>query len=113
MDEACWARILTQRIKTRRAKGSLRLRHEDPALRAGSSQPRHTIDSLSNTQKREAGASLFQKSGAGDESRTRDLRLGKPALYQLSYSRIAKTHFMKMRQVPIHETSSCILRPFD
>jgi hypothetical protein len=29
------------------------------------------------------------KSGAGDESRTRDLNLGKVALYQLSYSRIA------------------------
>jgi hypothetical protein len=27
-------------------------------------------------------------SGAGDESRTRDLNLGKVALYQLSYSRI-------------------------
>ena len=29
--------------------------------------------------------------GAGDESRTRDLNLGKVALYQLSYSRIAKS----------------------
>jgi hypothetical protein len=27
--------------------------------------------------------------GAGDEARTRDLNLGKVALYQLSYSRIA------------------------
>ena len=27
------------------------------------------------------------KPGAGDESRTRDLNLGKVALYQLSYSR--------------------------
>ena len=27
--------------------------------------------------------------GAGDESRTRDLNLGKVALYQLSYSRVA------------------------
>jgi hypothetical protein len=32
--------------------------------------------------------SLFL-SGAGNESRTRDLNLGKVALYQLSYSRIA------------------------
>jgi hypothetical protein len=31
---------------------------------------------------------LLQKSGAGDESRTRDLNLGKVALYQLSYSRV-------------------------
>ena len=29
----------------------------------------------------------FLNSGAGDESRTRDLNLGKVALYQLSYSR--------------------------
>ena len=28
------------------------------------------------------------KTGAGDESRTRDLNLGKVALYQLSYSRM-------------------------
>ncbi|CAM2340514.1 hypothetical protein BVIET440_230025 [Burkholderia vietnamiensis] len=31
---------------------------------------------------------LPKKSGAGDESRTRDLNLGKVALYQLSYSRV-------------------------
>ena len=30
---------------------------------------------------------LFPKSGAGNEARTRDLNLGKVALYQLSYSR--------------------------
>jgi len=41
------------------------------------------------SQKREAGASLCKKPGAGDEARTRDLNLGKVALYQLSYSRIA------------------------
>ncbi len=29
-----------------------------------------------------------KETGAGDESRTRDLNLGKVALYQLSYSRI-------------------------
>jgi len=38
------------------------------------------------SQKREAKASLF-KYGAGKESRTLDLNLGKVALYQLSYSR--------------------------
>ncbi len=32
---------------------------------------------------------LFKRFGAGDESRTRDLNLGKVALYQLSYSRSA------------------------
>jgi hypothetical protein len=31
---------------------------------------------------------LFWKSGAGEESRTLDLNLGKVALYQLSYSRM-------------------------
>ena len=30
----------------------------------------------------------FFQNGAGDESRTRDLNLGKVALYQLSYSRV-------------------------
>ena len=30
----------------------------------------------------------FYETGAGNESRTRDLNLGKVALYQLSYSRI-------------------------
>ena len=29
-------------------------------------------------------------SGAGNESRTRDLNLGKVALYQLSYSRVGE-----------------------
>src|SRR5205085_11269188 len=32
----------------------------------------------------------FERSGAGNESRTRDLNLGKVALYQLSYSREAR-----------------------
>ena len=33
----------------------------------------------------------FFESGAGNESRTRDLNLGKVALYQLSYSRMPCT----------------------
>jgi hypothetical protein len=37
--------------------------------------------------KRNRRGSVFLKPGAGDESRTRDLNLGKVALYQLSYSR--------------------------
>ncbi len=40
-------------------------------------------------QKREAWASLSLESGAGKESRTLDLNLGKVALYQLSYSRVS------------------------
>jgi hypothetical protein len=34
---------------------------------------------------------FFAKFGAGDEARTRDLNLGKVALYQLSYSRLVFT----------------------
>jgi hypothetical protein len=41
---------------------------------------------LVHQTKREA--LLPRMSGAGDEARTRDLNLGKVALYQLSYSRI-------------------------
>ena len=32
--------------------------------------------------------SLLEKEGAGDETRTRDINLGKVALYQLSYTRV-------------------------
>jgi hypothetical protein len=42
--------------------------------------------------------------GAGDESRTRDLNLGKVALYQLSYSRVEKeiiTHFFTPLQATL------------
>ena len=31
------------------------------------------------------------KTGAGDEARTRDINLGKVALYQLSYTRVQET----------------------
>jgi hypothetical protein len=37
---------------------------------------------------RPAGRIFPLQSGAGNESRTRDLNLGKVALYQLSYSRV-------------------------
>ena len=41
--------------------------------------------------KRESAAVLsLSESGAGKESRTPDLNLGKVALYQLSYSRVAQ-----------------------
>ena len=51
--------------------------------------PRQKITFL--RQKREANASLFLEIGAGKESRTLDLNLGKVALYQLSYSRIYRS----------------------
>ena len=37
--------------------------------------------------KRESSSGLSRETGAGKESRTPDLNLGKVALYQLSYSR--------------------------
>lgn len=41
--------------------------------------------------------------GAGDEARTRDLRLGKPALYQLSYARKGTTYRMApLGAIPFH-----------
>jgi hypothetical protein len=43
-------------------------------------------------EKKGSQASLLN-SGAGEESRTLDLNLGKVALYQLSYSRIGALHF--------------------
>ncbi len=41
--------------------------------------------------KKEQFTCSFLKTGAGEESRTLDLNLGKVALYQLSYSRITYT----------------------
>ncbi len=46
-------------------------------------------------KKREAQRLPLLQTGAGDESRTRDLNLGKVALYQLSYSR---TSFQSLHQ---------------
>ena len=43
---------------------------------------------------------IFQKSGAGEESRTLDLNLGKVALYQLSYSRIELLHLTTLLPFP-------------
>ena len=39
----------------------------------------------------------FSKFGAGNEARTRDLDLGKVALYQLSYTRMAKPALFPVR----------------
>ena len=47
--------------------------------------------------------SWLSKSGAGDEARTRDLNLGKVALYQLSYSRVA----IDVWQLPLLQNLSC------
>ena len=45
----------------------------------------HQVAALIDSYRKPTG--LSQQSGAGDETRTRDLNLGKVALYQLSYSR--------------------------
>jgi hypothetical protein len=44
--------------------------------------------SQTSTIKKRSRCGLPFQSGAGEESRTLDLNLGKVALYQLSYSRI-------------------------
>ncbi len=40
-----------------------------------------------------------RENGAGDESRTRDLNLGKVALYQLSYSRTQELRIIRQKAV--------------
>ena len=47
--------------------------------------------------------------GAGDESRTRDLNLGKVALYQLSYSRAAKNAHCTRAKPPVKEFAKIFL----
>ena len=49
--------------------------------------------SLSTDKKKGSRASLSSRSGAGKESRTLDLNLGKVALYQLSYSRVSSPNY--------------------
>jgi hypothetical protein len=51
----------------------------------------------STKQKGKLGFPFF---GAGDEARTRDLNLGKVALYQLSYSRMV-LHFTASHRLTI------------
>ena len=45
----------------------------------------------------------FFESGAGNETRTRDLNLGKVALYQLSYSRVEAASIAEVRKLPDSE----------
>ncbi len=51
-------------------------------------RPKHKVFGLFSIIYGRWWMSMDKKSGAGNESRTRDLNLGKVALYQLSYSRI-------------------------
>ena len=44
-----------------------------------------------------AGARGFSGAGAGDETRTRDINLGKVALYQLSYTRACEARKIAAR----------------
>jgi hypothetical protein len=43
---------------------------------------------------------FFDTSGAGNETRTRDLNLGKVALYQLSYSRVEAVSIAEISGAP-------------
>ena len=76
--------------------------------------------------KKKGEASRFPfplESGAGDESRTRDLNLGKVALYQLSYSRIfvqkqafgagdeSRTRDLNLGKVALYQLSYSRMRP--
>src|SRR5688500_14018999 len=54
-------------------------------------RPLHDHSAIPPQTRREGAASAgpsLRNPGAGNESRTRDLNLGKVALYQLSYSRV-------------------------
>ena len=51
------------------------------------------------------------ETGAGNESRTRDLNLGKVALYQLSYSRVEAWHYSG--NLPGYEKKFCIRASFN
>ncbi len=53
---------------------------------------------------------FLAKSGAGEESRTLDLNLGKVALYQLSYSRIGLRNPGSLREGPHYRGSPSLLR---
>ena len=46
-----------------------------------------TVPTVDSDKKGKRELPLFVNPGAGNEARTRDLNLGKVALYQLSYSR--------------------------
>ncbi len=54
-------------------------------------------EKTAGNEKGEMNIPLFGKSGAGEESRTLDLNLGKVALYQLSYSRIVELRIIANR----------------
>ena len=57
-------------------------------------------DKGSNQKGKRAGFPFVLNSGAGEESRTLDLNLGKVALYQLSYSRNDKSNYSVVFLLP-------------
>jgi hypothetical protein len=56
---------------------------------------------LKKKEARRLPFNLLLNSGAGEESRTLDLNLGKVALYQLSYSRRSRNYDRKRRALPV------------
>jgi hypothetical protein len=51
------------------------------------------------------------KTGAGDETRTRDINLGKVALYQLSYTRVREgVRVISGREMSIHDSRQSLVR---
>ena len=55
--------------------------------------------------------SMEENLGAGNESRTRDLNLGKVALYQLSYSRIALAAPFCIRTAWLRQGNAFLSKP--
>ena len=49
------------------------------------------------------------ETGAGKESRTPDLNLGKVALYQLSYSRVEQPMIIA-QEVPVSKRAGCAVK---
>ena len=62
------------------------------AIRCMTTLPR-SLNITSKSKKAAVKPRLFYLSGAENEIRTRDLNLGKVALYQLSYSRFEGLHY--------------------
>src|SRR5690606_33662343 len=56
-----------------------------------------SFSALEPETKNPGAAGVFQKDGAGNETRTRDPNLGKVVLYQLSYSRFEAAYFSGSR----------------
>ncbi len=60
----------------------------------------------------QVGIERLEEIGAGNEIRTRDLNLGKVALYQLSYSRFKRIEAMPRQRMRILRITALSSTPF-